>query len=139
MTSTTPRADTTPLSGAGVQGARNRFGGPRVASGSSPSASSSAPAARAGGSPTNSPSRRGQSSDPNTPRNTPSTHTNPNRALEDRAQPAREHIESNETDGCSKALNVIRRNLKDKGRPLIKMTMLLNEFAKKKTGRTNAH
>ena len=51
----------------------------------------------------------------------------------------RERIVADESDGCAHALNVIRRNLDDKGRPLIKICILLNEFSKKKTGRTNEH
>lgn len=46
-------------------------------------------------------------------------------------------IEGDDSDMFAHALNVIRRNTKDTGRPLVKICLLLNEFAKKKTGRTN--
>lgn len=49
----------------------------------------------------------------------------------------RQRIVGDDVDQYAHMLNVIRRNTKDSGRPLIKACLLLNDFAKKKTGNTN--
>lgn len=127
FTSTNPPSAISPSQGGSVVAPKPSAKGGNSRGGSAEPGNRSAPAAVSNNSEFGGSNERGAAAAAAAQARPRTTSPNPNR----------KHIEGDETDPFAHALNVIRRNTKDSGRPLIKACILFNEFAKKKTGRTN--